>query len=199
MRSTTMSPENLIAGLWPERVETRWLRAVALAVGGSLLSTLSAKVEVPCWPVPMTMQTFAVLVVAMALGPRLGVATVLLYLAEGALGLPVFAGTPARGLGLAYMTGPTGGYLAGFLAAAALMGWLTTRGWDRRVMTTLAAMVLGTLVIFGLGYAWLAGLIGLAKAWQFGVLPFLPGAALTTPLAAMVLPAAWRLLNRRRR
>jgi biotin transport system substrate-specific component len=96
------------------------------------------------------------------------------------------------------MAGPTGGYLAGFLIAAMLLGWLTTRGWDRRILGTLAAMLLGTLVIFALGFAWLATLIGAAKAVQFGVLPFLPAAALKIALAAALLPWAWKLTKRSR-
>jgi len=157
---------------------------------------LSAKIHVPFYPVPMTMQTFAVLVIAMVYGPVLGTATVALYLAEGAFGLPVFSGTPERGIGLAYMAGPTGGYLAGFLMSAALLGWLNSRGWDRRFSTALAAMVLGTAVILLLGFAWLSVLIGAEKALQFGIVPFLPGAALKIALAAALLPLAWRFIRR---
>ncbi len=197
MNTATIAPTTLADALWPETAAKRRVRAIVLAVAGSLLLTLSAKIQVPFWPVPMTMQTFAVLVIAMALGPRLGVATVGLYLVEGAVGLPVFAGTPERGIGLAYMAGPTGGYLAGFLGAAALLGWLNTRGWDRRPLTALAAMALGTFVIFALGFAWLAALIGADKAWVHGVLPFLPGAALKIALAAAVLPLAWKWVRRR--
>lgn len=188
----------LAAPLWQSDGQTNYLRAIALAVLGSVLLTISAKTQVPFWPVPMTMQTFAVLVIAMVFGPKLGTATVALYLAEGAFGLPVFAGTPAKGIGLVYMAGPTGGYLAGFLASAALLGWLNTRGWDRNFWTALAAMVLGTAVIFALGFTWLSHLIGTEKAFQFGVLPFLPGAALKIALAAAVLPLAWKLFDPRK-
>ncbi len=188
----------LAAPLWQVDGQTKYLRAIVLAVLGTALLTISAKIQIPFWPVPMTMQTFAVLVIAMVYGPVLGTATVALYLIEGAFGLPVFAGTPAKGIGLAYMAGPTGGYLAGFLAAAALLGWLNTRGWDRRFLTALAAMVLGTAVIFVLGFTWLSTLIGTEKAFQFGVLPFLPGAVLKIGLAAAVLPIAWRLIGNRK-
>ena len=170
---------------------------IFLAIVGSLLLTLSAKIQVPFWPVPMTMQTFAVLVIGMAFGPRLGMATVGLYLLEGAFGLPVFAGTPTKGIGLAYMMGPTGGYLAGFLVAAGLVGYLSWRGWDRSVLMTLAAMVLGTAVIFLFGVPWLAYLIGFEKAIQFGLTPFLPAAALKIGLAAALLPTCWKLVGRR--
>ena len=118
--------------LWPAQAGRSGLvRNGMLAVLGSLLLIASAKVQVPFWPVPMTMQTFAVLVIGMTFGPRLGAATVLLYLVQGAVGLPVFAGTPAKGIGIAYMVGPTGGYLIGFVAAAYLAGRLAMRGWDR--------------------------------------------------------------------
>jgi len=198
--SAQLAPRaTLAAVLWPTRSQTALVRAALLALGGSLLLTFSAKLQVPFWPVPMTMQTFAVLVIGMGLGARLGSATVALYLAEGALGLPVFAGTPEKGIGLAYLLGPTGGYLVGFLASAALLGWLAEHGWDRRIGSTLAAMALGTTLIFACGLAWLGHLIGFDKAVQFGLLPFLPGAALKIALAAVLLPGVWRLLGPRRR
>ncbi len=156
MLATTTQNISLADALWPYSLENRWLRNATLAIVGSLLLTVSAKTHVPFWPVPMTMQTFAVLVIAMVYGPRLGTATVLLYLMEGAAGLPVFSGTPEKGIGLDYMAGPTGGYLVGFLVAAALLGFLNTRGWDRHFFTTLLAMTLGTLVILLMGYGWLA-------------------------------------------
>lgn len=179
--------------LWPTAGESRWLRGVVLAVVGSLLLTLSAKIQVPFWPVPMTMQTFAVLVIGMAFGWRLGTATIALYLGQGALGIPVFAG----GAGLAYMLSTTGGYLIGFLVAAALVGVLAERGWDRGVVRTLLAMVLGTGVIFLFGATWLAGLIGWEKAIVHGVTPFLAGAVFKIALAAAVLPLAWKAVRRR--
>jgi len=190
-------PATLAAVLWPARRHSAVLRAILLALTGTLLLTFSAKLQIPFWPVPMTMQTFAVLVIGMGFGTRIGSLTIAIYLAEGALGLPVFAGTPEQGIGLAYLVGPTGGYLIGFLAAGTLLGWLAERGWDRRIGTTLAAMVLGTALIFACGLAWLASLIGFAKAVQFGLLPFLPGAALKIALAAVLLPGVWRLLGRK--
>ncbi len=188
----------LLAAAWPEATSSA-LRMTLLALVGTAILTLSAKIQVPFYPVPMTMQTFAVTVIGMAFGWRLGAATVVLYLIEGAAGLPVFAGTPEKGIGLAYMMGPTGGYLVGFVAAAGLVGWLAQRGWDRNVLTTLAAMAVGTLVIFVLGYIWLAALIGLEKAWVFGVAPFLFGSVFKIALGAAVMPLAWkgvRLLHR---
>lgn len=187
-------PRTLIASAWPAAT-TSWLRMAILAVAGTVLLWVSAKLQVPFYPVPMTMQTFAVLVIGMAYGWKLGAATVVLYLVEGAAGLPVFSGTPERGIGLAYMAGPTGGYLAGFVVSAAVVGWLGERGWDKGVWTTLAAMVIGTAIIFVLGFGWLAGLIGPGKAWALGVLPFLWGALFKVALAAAVLPFAWRLIH----
>jgi biotin transport system substrate-specific component len=167
-----------------------------LALLGTLLLAASAKVQVPFWPVPMTMQTFVVLCLGAVLGPRLGSATVLLYLAEGAAGLPVFAGTPEKGLGLAYMAGPTGGYLVGFVAGAAVVGWLAERGWDRSMPLLFVAMLIGHLAIFVFGVAWLTQLIGFEKAWLTGVAPFYAATLFKTGLAALLVPAAWKAVSR---
>ena len=163
---------------------------------GSALLWASAKAQVPMWPVPMTMQTFVVLVIGMAYGARLGVATIALYLLEGALGLPVFAGTPEKGLGLAYMTGPTGGYLLGFVAGAWLCGWLAERGFDRSPLRTLAAMSLGHALIFVFGVTWLAQLIGFEKAFATGVVPFWAATIAKTLLGVVTLPLAWKWIGR---
>lgn len=182
----------LMTRLWPVEAGNAIVRAIALVVAGSLLLTLSAKVQVPFWPVPMTMQTFVVLLIGATYGSRLAAATVLAYLAQGALGLPVFA----KGGGLAYMMGPTGGYLVGFLLAAWVVGALAERGYDRRVLTALPMFLLGDLLIFLFGAGWLATLIGVEKAWVAGVVPFLPAEALKIALAMALLPLAWRLLGR---
>jgi len=172
------------------------VRAVMLAIAGSLLLWVSAKVSVPFWPVPMTMQPFVVLGLGAAFGWRLGMATVALYLMEGAMGLPVFAGTPEKGIGLAYMAGPTGGYLAGFVLAAGVTGWLAERGFDRNVLTMSLAMLLGMATIYLLGVGYLTSLIGIEKALTFGLYPFIPGDIAKIILAAMVFPAAWKWLSR---
>ncbi len=171
---------------------------IATVLGGTVLLALSAKLHVPFWPVPMTMQTFVVLVTAMACGSLIGGSIVLAYLAEGALGLPVFSGTPGGAVGLAYMMGPTGGYLVGMLVASILVGQLSARGWGRSVSTTLLAMLIGTFVIFSFGYGWLATLIGAERAWTFGVMPFLLSEGLKVGLAAIFLPASWALLGIRK-
>jgi biotin transport system substrate-specific component len=148
--------------------------------------------------VPLTMQTFVVLVIGMAYGPRLGTATLVLYLAEGAVGLPVFSGTPEKGIGLAYMMGTTGGYLLGFVLAAALCGWLAERGWDRRMATTALAMLLGNIVIYVPGLLWLGSLLGWDKPiLEWGLTPFLYGDLAKLALATAVLPVVWRLVKRR--
>ena len=192
---TTATPTTLAAHLWPSLTASP-VRHGLIAVAGSLALWASAKIQVPFWPVPMTMQTFVVLALAAALGPRLGVATVMLYLAQGAAGLPVFAGTPEKGLGLAYMAGPTGGYLAGFVVAALVVGWLAERGFDRTIPRMLAAAVLGHAIIFALGWGWLAVLVGPEKAFALGVVPFYAATAAKTALAALVLPAIWQLARR---
>ena len=184
--------------LWPARGMPRALRAVLLALLGSALLTISAKIEVPFYPVPMTMQTLVVLLLGMAFGARLATATVLLYLAEGAVGLPVFAGTPERGIGLAYMMGPTGGYLVGFVLTAALTGWLTERRRD--VAGLVLATVAGTVATFVPGVLWLAYLIGFEQSLVHGLMPFLWGALVKGGIAVALglAGAAWiqrRLLD----
>ena len=195
MRMSTETRPTLLSVTWPA-AQSSAVRTLLLLVAGTALLTLSAKVNIPFYPVPMTMQTFAVLVVGMAFGPSLAIATVGLYLLQGALGLPVFSGTPARGIGWAYMMGPTGGYLLGFLVASGVVGVLAHRGFDRSFGMTLAAMTVGTFVIFIFGFAWLAGLIGMEKAWRFGVEPFLLAAAFKILLAALALTMAWKLVGR---
>lgn len=178
--------------LWADSKNSLTHKAI-LAVIGSAFLALSAKFSIPFVPVPFTMQTFAVLVIGMAFGWRLGMATVLLYLAEGAMGLPVFT----SGAGLAYMAGPTGGYLAGFVLAAGLCGYLAERGWDRNVKSTAVAMTVGTAVILGMGYLWLGTLIGYDKALTAGVIPFIPGAVVKITLACATLPLAWKLIDKK--
>lgn len=165
------------------------LRAVLLALAGSVLLAISAKLKVPFHPVPMTMQTMVVLVLGVAYGSRLGTATVALYLLQGAVGLPVFADTPERGIGLAYMAGPTGGYLAGFLAAAWLAGAIGQDG----LLRLAAAMIAGHAVIFAFGLAWLATAIGLEKAWLVGAAPFLLATLLKSALGVALVAGlkAW--------
>jgi biotin transport system substrate-specific component len=183
----------LASTLWPSRAPLRLVRAAMLAIGGTLLLAASAKAQVPFYPVPMTLQTLAVLAIGAAYGARLAGATLLLYLGEGLAGLPVFAGV---GAGPGYVAGPTGGFLVGFLVAAALVGWLAERGWGRSAPRLVGAMLLGQIALYALGAAWLASFIGLDKAWRFGVLPFLLADAVKTLLAAALIGAAARALAR---
>jgi biotin transport system substrate-specific component len=173
-----------------------WEQAL-LVVGFSVLNALAAQVAIPLpfSPVPITAQTFAVLVTGMLLGSRLGAAALVAYLAEGLSGVPVFAGGRAGPL---VLLGPTGGYLVGFVASAYVVGWLAERGWDRRPWTTALAMALGNVVIYAAGVTWLANLLGPTRALEQGLLPFLPGDLLKLILAATLLPAGWRLLGRAR-
>jgi biotin transport system substrate-specific component len=184
--------------VWPESKSTNALRFVVLAFAGSLLIAVSSKVQIPFYPVPMTMQTFVILGLSMALGWRLAGATLALYLLQGMLGLPVFAGSPEKGIGLAYMMGGTGGYLLGFLAAAVTCGWLGEKGWDRNVFKTAAAMFIGNALIYIPGIFWLGLLFGWDKPIiEWGLTPFILGDITKIALATAVLPLAWTFLNKK--
>ena len=197
MAQQVTTSSTLVGALWPADKTSALLRNIILAFVGAGLLTLAAKVQVPFWPVPMTMQTFAVLVIGMAYGWRLGAVTVLVYLAEGAAGLPVFVGTPEKGIGVAYMMGSTGGYLLGFVLMAAVVGWLAERGWHRNVLTTGAAMLIGEVVMYIPGLLWLGALFGWDKPiLQWGLTPFILGDLTKLALAAVLLPLAWRLIRR---
>lgn len=161
---------------------------VGLVLAGTAVLALAAKVQVPFWPVPMTLQTLAVLMLGALYGARLAGATVLAYLAEGAVGLPVFA----SGAGLAYMAGPTGGYLLGLLAAAVLVGWAADRGLLRRLLPAAAVFLAAEALIFAPGVGWLAGFTGAEKALAAGLWPFLPGEALKLAVAAVLTTRLWR-------
>lgn len=191
----TESVTTPLSPIAPAMLGAGWRSKAWLVVAAVALLTASAKIQIPLWPVPMTMQTYVVLVIGMGYGLRLGVTAIGSYLALGALGLPVFAGTPAQGVGLPYMLGPTGGYLVGFLLAAAACGLLAERGWDRRLMTSVVAMVLGHALIFVCGIAWLGSLIGAERAVQVGLMPFILGTVIKTVLAAISLPIAWKYVR----
>ena len=156
----------------------------ASVVAGTALLALSAHLQVPFWPVRLSMQSFVVLAIGLAFGGRLGAVTLVAYLAEGAVGLPVFQG----GAGAAYMAGPTGGYLAGFVMAAAAVGALADRGMVRGWAGRAGVLALGVALIYLPGLAWLAVLFGGAKAVAFGLLPFLPAEACKLALAFAATP-----------
>lgn len=182
------------ATLWPVSAKAGVIRSLILALIGTALLAISAKIQVPFYPVPITMQSFVVLVLGAACGWRLGAATIALYLVEGLVfNIPVFALPTA---GPAYLASPTIGYLFSYLPAAALVGYLAEKGWDRSVSKALLMMAAGAGLILTIGAGWLAYRIGVDKALTFGVMPFLAGDALKLGLAAATLPLAWKLVRR---
>ena len=172
------------------------LRNTLLVVLASLLTAAAGQIAIPVpWsPVPITAQTFAVLLSGAVLGPRRAFVAQALYLIEGTCGLRFFAGGAA---GAAVFAGPTAGYLAAFPFAAALTGWLCARGWDRRFGTMLLAMLIGSSVIFALGLAVLSRFLPSDQLLNAGLLPFLPGDLVKAATAALVFPAAWRAVHTR--
>ncbi|MBN8996303.1 MAG: biotin transporter BioY [Rhizobiales bacterium] len=184
---------------------SRTVQEVVLVLAGTLALIIAAKVKVPFYPVPMTLQTLAVMAIAVTFGLRLGVTTVLAYLAEGALGLPVFTNTPPLAAGPAYLLGPTGGFLAGFVVLAVVVGYAADRGWSRSVPKLASVLLVGDVIVMALGFTWLAAFaqlptggagIGMAKAWAGGVAPFILGDLLKIALVALAVPATWRLIAR---
>jgi biotin transport system substrate-specific component len=183
---------SLAATLWPATGAGALARAIVLVILGSLLLAVSAQVQVPMWPVPITMQTFAVLVIGMSYGAGLAAATTIAYLLEGAVGLPVFAG------GLSGASGASFGYVIGFVPAAFAVGWLAERGWDRSLLTVIPALILGNLLIYLPGLAWLHSFMpGWPETLAAGFWPFLVGDALKLALAAAVMVGAWTWQERR--
>ena len=172
------------------------VKQAALVIAGILVLAVAAKIKVPMWPVPITMGTFAVLAIGAAYGARLGLATILGYMLVGALGFDVFAGSSAEAYGLSYMMGGTGGYLVGYVLATVALGWLARRGWDRSVLWMAAAMLVGNVLIYAPGLYWLGALYGWDKPiLEWGLTPFLVGDALKLALAAVLLPALWKLVG----
>ena len=186
------------------------VRDGALILAGSILMALLAQISLPLpfSPVPITGQTLGVMLIGALYGPRLGALTLLAYLAQGLIGMPVFAlgrsaWSPSSIPGLPVILGPTAGYLLAFPLAAFVVGLLANRGWDRRVRTAIPAMLAGELIILALGFAWLAaatallsGGVSLAALAAAAVLPFLPGTAVKIAVAALALPGGWRLLGK---
>lgn len=195
--SAAILPRPLVSLALPEKGAARLAVQVLLVIAGTLLLTISAKTKVVLGPVDLSLQTLAVLVISATFGMRLALATVLLYMAQGAMGLPVFQSTPEKGIGLAYMIGTTGGFLAGFVVMAAIVGWAADRGWGRNPFKLFGAMLAAEAVMMAMGFAWLAGIIGVAGAWQYGVAPFILPDLIKVALAASIVPAVWALLPRR--
>lgn len=168
---------------------------IVLVVAGAALTALLAQVQVPLWPVPITGQTLAVLLVGATLGFVRGASALGLYLVLGLVGLPVY--TPqddgSHLTGLAALAAPSFGYIIGFIPAAAIVGWLSERAWDRKVLKALATFVGGSLVVFAFGLPWLAAVLGtdLATTLQYGLYPFIVGGLVKAAIAAALLPLAW--------
>jgi biotin transport system substrate-specific component len=196
MAATMTTPNTVLGVLLPKNGTARLAGNGIAVVAGSLLLWAAAKIQVPFYPVPMTLTTLVIMVIGACYGWRLGLATVALYLVEGAIGLPVFSGTPERGVGIAYMVGPTGGYLLGYLVAVFVVGWFAQRGADTSPMRLLGAMLIADAALLAIGYLWLATLVGPEAAWTAGVLPFLFGDLLKVAIAALAVPAGSRVLRR---
>lgn len=171
------------------------LMNVLLVVAASLVTAAAAQVEIrlPWTPVPITGQSFAVLLSGLVLGSRRAFLAQMLYLSEGVLGLPFFSGGAA---GLAHLVGPTGGYLVAFPFAAAFTGFLAERGWDRRPVTMFLAMLAGSTIVFGLGLAQLSRFVPADTLLATGLLPFVPGDLIKSALAAGLFPLVWKLVPR---
>ena len=172
----------------------RALRYVLLALAGSVLITICTQISLPLFPVPMTLQTFAVFLIGLTYGWRLGGITVSLYLFEGAIGLPVFSG--GKG-GMIVFMGPTAGYLVGFLLAAIACGWFAERGFDRSYFRLFLSLLAGNILIYAPGLLWLGTLIGWDKpVLEYGLYPFIGGDILKISMVVLLLPTVWKIVNR---
>ncbi len=193
MSSIAAPPRTLVDVLLP-RHRSLLLDAVLVVVFSAFVA-LTAQVSLPLLPVPLTLQTLGVLFTGAVLGSKRGTLALLLYVAEGAIGLPVFAGGLS---GIGVLIGPTGGYLVGFIVAAGIVGLLAERGWDRRLIGAALAMVVGNLVIYAFGVAWLTVVLGdLRTALVQGMLIFIIGDLIKIVIAALALPGGWALAKRR--
>ena len=178
----------LVNVLLPTSGINTYLKYILLIVFGTILLAVSSKIQVPFWPVPMTMQTFVVFIVAMAYGWKLSFLTLIAYLIEGAIGLPVFA----KGGGLLYLTGPTAGYLYGMAIAAGVMGYFADIGYGKTIIKCIFPLLIGTIIIFVLGVGYLSTIIGLEKALVAGLLPFIPSELFKIALAVFIIPSIWK-------
>ena len=168
------------------------LKVAVLMVLGSMIIAVSAKIQIPFWPVPMTMQTFVVMMIAMGFGWKLGGATMLLYLFEGAVGLPVFA----SGGGIAYLTGPTAGYLYGMLFASLVISYLANIGFSKTYFKSLISLTIGSIIIFSIGIIYLGSIIGYQKAVAVGLLPFIPSELFKVALAVALIPTIQKVIKK---
>ncbi|WP_116653008.1 biotin transporter BioY [Pelagibacterium sediminicola] len=203
MAMTFATSNTLLGTMQPKGRAAQALTALAVAFLGSILLAVSAKVNVPTWPVPVTLQSMAVAAIAAAFGARVGVATVALYIGQGLAGLPVFAGIYA---GPAYLFGPTGGFILAWVAMAAIIGHAADRGLSRRFLPLFAVMVAAGVVQFAAGFAWLLLLSGQAgwidpvnpvfSAYKGAVEPFIAWDMIKFAFAAITVVGGWALLKR---
>ncbi|MGR3434919.1 MAG: biotin transporter BioY [Shimia sp.] len=199
---TTAIHRPVLAETFADEGTARLAKQAALVVIGVLAMWAAAKLRFPMWPVPATMQTFVVLTIGASYGLRLGVVTLLAYVAVGALGADVFTSSSATNNGLSYMLGATGGYIVGFVVAAATMGALARRGWDRSMGSALGMMILGLAIVYAFGLPWMAYLFaaerGMAWVLEWGLLNFVPFELVKVTLAAMLFPTVWAMVGRAR-
>lgn len=189
-----MSSSTISAKIWPQTQSNTMLRNIGLAVLGSAIVAIAAQVNIPLPVVPLTLQTLAVLSIGAAYGARLGAATMALYAVEGAAGLPVFAQMKA---GFAVIAGPTGGYIIGFILAAALVGYLAEKGWSNSFVKMIAASLLGAAVLYVPGLVWLHQFAnGWAQTFEWGITPFIFGDILKALIAGVGFKAAWSSINK---
>ena len=180
----------LVNSFFPTNSRSQYfIKLILLCAIGCIMLTLSSKIQVPFWPVPMTMQTFVVFILGMSYGLSFGSYTLISYLLLGAIGLPVFA----KGGGLLYLTGPTAGYLYGMALAAAVIGFFADRGYAKSYIKSFIAIILGTIVIFSLGVGYLGSIIGFNKALAGGLYPFVFSEAFKIALAVAIIPTIFRL------
>ena len=203
MAVTLTTPNTLLGTFAPQTEAAKLVSGLATVVVGTLFIALCSKINVPTWPVPVTLQTFAVAALAAAFGWRIGLATVLLYIVEGLSGLPVFAGAMA---GPAYLFGPTGGFILGFLPMAAIIGRAADGGLSRRPLMLFAVMLLADAVVFALGYAWLVSVLSaggkpvtdvMGAAFAGAIQPFVVWDVLKMAFAAATVAGSWSLIHRR--
>lgn len=197
--STRSFDSVLVEAFGPTEGTSLRIKQAVLVVAGIIALAVFAKIKVPMWPVPITMGTFAVLTIGAAYGPRLGLTTILGYMIVGALGFDVFASSSAEKFGLEYMMGGTGGYLVGYVLATLALGYFARQGWDRSVIWMAVAMLIGNALIYIPGLLWLGQLYGWDQPiLQWGLTPFLIGDALKLALAALLVPAVWKLVGNAR-
>lgn len=181
----------LIKQIFPTSGTSSYIKNILLILFGSFLLAVSARIQVPFWPVPMTMQTFVVFLIGMTYGWKLSFYTLTAYIVEGALGLPVFA----TGSGLLYLMGPTAGYIYGMLLASIVIGLLAEKGFSNSYLMSLISLLIGSIIIFSLGVGYLGSIIGYNKAINFGLLPFITSELFKIALAVALIPSLSRFIK----